>query len=84
MVGRPSRRFGSGRETLPEDQMWSGALPEVRTWSGDLPGGPELVGRPSSRSRTARETFSEVRNWSGDYLEGPKLLRRPSQKSGSG
>ena len=33
LVGRPYRRYGSGRETLPE--VWK--------WSGDPPGGLEVV-----------------------------------------
>ena len=40
VVSRPSRRSGSGRETLSK----------IRNWSGDTPGGPEVVGRPSRKS----------------------------------
>ena len=71
MVGRPSRRSGSGRETLPEVQRYqetlpeSGTgretLPEVRKWLADPPGGPEIVGRPSQRSGSGRKTLSVVR-----------------------
>ena len=59
MVNGLSRRFGSGRVTLPE--VWK--------WSGDPPGGPEVVvrssrrlkvvGRPSRRSGSGRETLSK-------------------------
>ena len=50
MVGRPSRRSGSGEETLPK----------VRKWSGDPPGGPEVIGRPFRRSGSGREILPEV------------------------
>ena len=60
MVGRHSRRFGSGQETLPKVRKWSETLPKVQKWSetlpkvwkwsGDPPGSPEVVGRPSRRS----------------------------------
>ena len=53
--------------------------PEVRNWSGDPPGGLELVGRPSWRSRsgwetlwrsgTGRETLPEVRKSSVTHPE---------------
>ena len=93
MVGRQSRRSGSGQETLPE----------VRKWSGDPIGGSELVGRRSQRSGTGRktlpearkcsetlrrsgsgwETVSEVRKWSRVSPGGPELVRRPYRRSGS-
>ena len=93
VVRRPSRRSGSGRETLPE----------VHKWSGDRFVGPlvlkrpyrrsEVIGRPTRSSRGGRQTLPEVRKWSGDPLGGPevvevppvvvKLVRRPSQRSGT-
>ena len=70
MVGGPSQRFRSGRETLPKVRKWSrepprgqGTLPEVRKWSGNL---------------------FQVRMWSGDPPEGSEVVGRPFQRSGSG
>ena len=54
VVERPSRRFGSGRETFAQ----------VRKWSGDPLKGPEVDGRPSWRSGSGQETTREVRKWS--------------------
>ena len=87
MVGRPSCRSGSGRETLPE----------VLKWSGDPPGGLEVVGRPFWRSGNVRKTHSvievverssrrcgagwetlpEVRKWSETLPEVLKWLGDP-------
>ena len=50
MVGRPSRRSGSGLEIIPKD----------RKWSGDPPGGAKLVGRTPLRSGNGRESYPEV------------------------
>ena len=50
VIGRPYRRIGSGRETLPEDQKWS----------GDPPEGLEVVVRPSLRYDSGRETLPEI------------------------
>ena len=53
VVGRLSRRAGSGREALPEGRE---VLPECQEWFGctprgpgvvEKPGGPGVVGRPS-------------------------------------
>ena len=73
LVGRPSRRSGSGRRqsrkcgtgwvNLPEVRKWWETLQEVLKWSGDPPGGPELVGRPSPRSGSGREILTEMWNW---------------------
>ena len=73
LVGRPSRRSGSGRQTRPEVRYWLGdlltsgtgreTLLEVRKWLGDTPGGPVLVGRTSL---------------------GPELVGRPPRRSGTG
>ena len=44
VVGRHSRRFASGRETLPEVQKWSETIPAEWNWLGDPPRGLEVVG----------------------------------------
>ena len=51
LVGRPSRRSGSGLETLPL----------IYKWSGDSIGGLEVVGRPFRRFGSGMETVLEVR-----------------------
>ena len=83
MVGRSSRRSGSG---------WK-ALPEVWEWSGGTLEGLRVVGKPSRRSGSGREALPMVREWSADPSSGPgeagRLsrwsgnVRRPSQSSGS-
>ena len=73
LVWRPFQKSGSGRETLPEVRNraetirevwnWSGVtLPEVGNWSGDPLESPELVGIPSRKSGTSRDTHLEVQN----------------------
>ena len=52
---------GTAWETLPEFRKWSEALPQVQNCSGDPPGHSELLGRPSRRSGTGRETLPKVR-----------------------
>ena len=59
MVGRPSQRSGSGRETLTE----------VRNWSGETTGGSEVVGRPYQRTGSDQETIPELWKWSGELPE---------------
>ena len=59
MVGRPSWRSGSGRETLPK--FWK--------WLGDPIEGPEVVGRPTRMSGSGRETHPYVRKWSETISE---------------
>ena len=44
-MGSPSQRSGSARE----------ALPDVQEWSEGPPGGPEVLERPSRRSRSGRK-----------------------------
>ena len=73
MVGRPSRRSGTGRKTHLEVRKWSETLPEVWNWSGDPHGGLELVGRHSRKFEigwetlpscgTGRETLPEFQKW---------------------
>ena len=53
VVGRSSRRYRNGRETLPG----------VRKWSGDSPGGQEVVWRTSRKSRNGLETRPDVWKW---------------------
>ena len=47
LIGRPSARFESGLETLPE----------VQKWSEDPSEGSEVIGGPSERSGSGRETI---------------------------
>ena len=63
MVSVTSQRFGSGLETLPEVLKLSADTPEV----------PEVVGRPSRRSGSGRETFRRS-----------EVVGRPSRISGNG
>ena len=65
VVRRPSRRSGSGRESLLE----------VRQWSGSHTGGPAVFGRPYLRSGSVREALQEVREWSGGPPGGPRVVR---------
>ena len=37
VVRRPSQKFGSGRETVPDVWEWLEALPDVQEWSGVPP-----------------------------------------------
>ena len=64
MVGRPSRRSGSGRKTVPEDRKWSEDPPGGPEVVGRPSGGPEVVERPSRRTASGRKTLLEVRKWS--------------------
>ena len=71
LVGRPSRRSGTGRVHYGKSRMGRGttgrsktgwrSLGEVRDGSVDPRGGPELVGRPSQRSRTGRVCYGKSR-----------------------
>ena len=61
VVGRPSRRYKSGRKDLPE----------FRELLGVPPVGPAVVGRPSQRSRSSREALPKVRELSGCPPRGP-------------
>ena len=65
---------GSGRETLPND----------RVWSGGPPGSPGMVGRPSRISGSFWEALPDVREWSGDELGCLGVIERPSWMFGSG
>ena len=79
VVGRPSRRFGSGRERLLEIQKWLETLPEVRKsseaildvriWSGDPPGVPELIVTPSRRSGSGRRPYRRFASGWETFLE---------------
>ena len=79
MVGRPSLRSGSGRETFLE----------VREWSGGPPEGLGVFVRPSRRSGSGREWSGgllEVREWSEalkEVREWSEVVGRPSRRSGS-
>ena len=69
MVGRHSRKSGSGRETSRRSGSGWETHQEVLNWSGDPTGGLELLRRPSGRSGTGRETFIKVRKWSETFPE---------------
>ena len=69
VFGRPSLRFGSGRE----------ALPKVREWSGSPPIVPGVVERPYRWSGSDQEALSE--GW--DALPESGRVWRPSRSSGS-
>ena len=58
MVGRPSRRYGIGWDTVPGVWKWSGGL--------------VVVDRPSQRSASGQETPSEVQKHKGTIPEGQK------------
>ena len=70
-VGRPSRLFGSGRETLPNVRD---ALLYYREWSEGPFGFPIVVGRPSLMSGRGPETLPDDREWSGGPPNVPEWL----------
>ena len=45
------------------------ALSDVWEWSGGLPGCPRVVGRPSRKSESGRETIPDVREWLEAFLD---------------
>ena len=75
VVGRPSRKFGSGWEALPNVRKWSRdssrcprGPPDVLEWSERPPKRPGVVGRPfqmserpSQRLGCSRETLPDIR-----------------------
>ena len=83
VVGRPSRRSGSGQETLPE----------VLKWSREPPGGLKVVRRLFCveavvmrhflRFESGRETLPEVQRYR-ETLPESGTGRRPSRRSGTG
>ena len=77
MVGRTSRWSGSGLETLPKVQAWTGGPPEDPGVLGDPLGGPGVVWRPSRRSRSGLETLPKVQAWTGGPPEDPGVLGDP-------
>ena len=58
MVGRLSRKTGSGWEACPEGRVH---LPEGREWLGGHSGGLGVVGRPSRRAGSGWEALTEGR-----------------------
>ena len=75
VVGRPSRRFvsgrgpsrrsGNGRVPSRRSRIGRGTILEVRKWSGDAPGGPKVVEGPSWRSVSGRGPFQRSGNGRG-------------------
>ena len=63
MVGRPARRSGSGRESLPEALKWSGGPPK----------GLGVFGRSFGRSGSGRKALPEVQQWSQGSPGGPRV-----------
>ena len=61
LVGRPSQRSGSSRETLPEVWKWSGDPPGGPEVVRDHPEGEKLVGRPTQWYGSGRKTLPAVR-----------------------
>ena len=85
MVGRPSRRAGSGWEAC----RWAGVVrrPYWRVlsvrklkWLKFPNGGPGVIGRPSQRAKDGREAIPEGREWSGGPNKGPGVVVRPSRR----
>ena len=77
IVGRSSRKFGSGRESLLD----------VREWLGSTHGCPGEVKRPTRMSGRGQEAHPNVREWSKafpDVREWSGIVGRPSRKFGSG
>ena len=80
---RPSRRSGTGLETLPDVQNGRETIPNKGKW-------PETL----LDVRQWLYTPPEVRNWLGDPLKCPQkvgdssggmeVVKRPSRRSGSG
>ena len=62
----------------------SAGPPRVLEVVGVPPGDPEVVGRPSRRYGSGRETLEEVRKWSRGHPGGQTLVGRPLLRSGSG
>ena len=60
MVGTPIRKSRSVRKTHTESESGRGTIPKVQNWSEDAPGGLEVVGVPSLRSRCGRGTLPGV------------------------
>ena len=72
MVGRP-----------PKILKWSETIPEEVKLFGRPFWRSEVVGRPSQRSESVRETVPKVWNWSGDPPGGTEVVGRPYRRSGS-
>ena len=66
-----SRKYGSGRENLPD----------VQEWSGGPPGSSGVIGRSSRMSGSGREALRYVLEWSADHPGRPRCQgvvgRRP-------
>ena len=71
MVGRPSRRVGSGREALTKGQE---DFPHGREWSGGLPGEPGVVGRPFQRAGRVGRPLRRVGKPSRRAVSGQEAL----------
>ena len=81
MVGTLSRRYKTGRETLPEIWNWSGHTFGGLELVGRPSGSPEVVGRPSRRSGTGRDSLPDGPNLWADPPGVPEMVGRPSRRS---
>ena len=69
-----SRKYGSGREDLPD----------VLECSGGPPGSPGVIGRPTQMSASGREALRYALEWSGSPSGCPGMVGSPSLMFGSG
>ena len=83
VVGRPSRRSGSGQETLRISESGRETLPDIWKCLGELPAGLEVDGRPSRRYGSARETLQKFRKWSGNRPSSVPTLPEVRKWSGN-
>ena len=74
VVGRPTRKSGSGRE----------AIPDVCEWSGGPPRYPGVVERLSRMSRSGCEALQDFREWSGGPSGCLGVVGRPTRMSKCG
>ena len=90
VVGRPSRLFGSGRETPRMSVCGWETLLDVLEWSGAPPRYPGVVGRPFRMSESGREAprmsvcGQEALPDIQEYPGCPCVVGRPSRMSGGG
>ena len=85
MVGRPTRRYGRGRESISAVQEGSGDPPRSLVGLVGPPRGPGGVKRSYRRSKRrswrfwrGREAYLKDQEGSGGPREGPEWVGRPS------